>query len=89
MKLQIKEMQLNPPQSILSKVQPNPAHNPVVREWVKIVVVYLMSQRKLHYLYINASDCQNPVMDMEDDRVEEVRSREDEHIEVERRCKER
>ena len=35
------------------------------------------------------SDCQNPVMDVEDDRVEEVGSREDEHIEVERRCKER
>ena len=26
-------------------------HNPVVREWVKIVVVYLLSLRKLHYLY--------------------------------------
>ena len=32
---------------------------------------------------INASDCQNPVMDVEDDRVEEVGSREDERIEVE------
>ena len=35
-------------------------------------------------LPLNASNSHNPVMDVEDDNVEEVGSREDEYIEVER-----
>ena len=72
---------------ILSMVQPNPAHNLVLREWVKskdcCSVPYVPEKAPLSIPPINASDCQNPVMDVEDDRVEEVGSREDERSEVE------
>ena len=46
-------------------------------------VPYVPEKAPLSIPPINASDCQNPVMDVEDDRVEEVGSREDKRIEVE------